>query len=327
MRLRIVAAVNDPPVWVLPRHEIERIASALPEADVVDARDPELRKEELPRADVLLITKLTVEEARLAARVRWIQSTAVGIGPLLRPEIVQGGIVVTNVRGVHAPFIAEHAIALALAVRRSLHVSAARQRDREWAQSEIEAIPASPAGESRMLVVGLGAIGSRVARMAAGLGFEVHAIRRRPELGGPEGVVRVVGPDRLLDELPEAEVVVLATPTTTDTRIMIGRTELAAMRKTAVLVNVARGRLVDEAALVDALERRQIAGAGLDAFVEEPLPREHALWGLPNVLMSPHSAAFGRDYWRPVIDLFLDNFRRFVRGETLLNVVDKANGY
>lgn len=326
MRLRIVAAVNDPPMWVLPAREIDRIAAALPEADVIDARDPEIRIRELPHADILLITRLTAEEARLATRVRWIQSSAVGVGPLLRPEIVKGDVVITNVRGLHARFIAEHAIALALAVRRSLHLARSRQHDRVWAQLEFEAIPCAPTDESRMLVIGLGEIGSRIATMAVGLGFSVHAIRRRPELGAPS-CVGVSGVQDLMEQLPLADVVVLATPTTSETRAMIGAAELSAMRPTSVLVNVARGRLVDENALVSALERRQIAGAGLDAFVQEPMPPEHPLWALPNVLISPHSAAFGRDYWQPAVDLFLDNFRRHVSGEPLLNVVDKTHGY
>ena len=223
MRLRIVAAVHDPPVWILPSHEIERIAAALPEADVIDARDAEVRRRELPRADILLGTKLTPDEARLATQLKWIQSTAVGVGPLLRPEIVEGNVVVTNARGVHARFIAEHAIALTLAVRRSLHVSAARQHERVWAQAEIEAIPCAPADESRLLVIGLGEIGSRIASMAAGLGFVVHAIRRRPQLGAPPGVTVVVGVDHLIDELGGADAVVLAAPTTSETRAMIGR--------------------------------------------------------------------------------------------------------
>jgi len=327
MRLRIAAAVADPPVWVIPTHEIERIAAALPEADVIDARDAEIRRRELPRADILLATKLTMEEARLATRLKWIHSTAVGIGPLLRPDIVTRDVIVTNARGLHARFIAEHAIALTLALRRSLHISLERMRERIWAQTEIESIVCPPTDESRLLVIGLGEIGSRIARMAVGLGFVVHAIRRRPRLGGPAGVARVAGVDALHEELKDADIIVLAAPTTSETKTTIGVAELAIMKRESLLVNVARGRLVDEAALISALESRRIAGAGLDAFVQEPLPPEHRLWRMPNVILSPHSAAFGRDYWPPAVDLFLDNFRRYVRGEPLLNVVDKEHGY
>jgi phosphoglycerate dehydrogenase-like enzyme len=163
--------------------------------------------------------------------------------------------------------------------------------------------------------------------MAAGLGFIVHAIRRRPGLGGPEGVAHVAGIDDFREQLRLADVVILAAPTTSETKIMIGPAELAVMKRTSILINVARGRLVDETSLIAALESGRIAGAGLDAFVQEPMPPEHRLWTIPNVIISPHSAAFGRDYWRPAVDLFLDNFRRYVRGAPLLNVVDKQHGY
>jgi D-2-hydroxyacid dehydrogenase (NADP+) len=155
----------------------------------------------------------------------------------------------------------------------------------------------------------------------------VAAIRRRPELPIPAGVSLVAGPDALVSELRLADVVVLAAPRTSETRAMIGVRELEIMKPTAILVNVARGRLVDEDALADALEAGRIAGAGLDAFVREPLPPDHRLWALPNVLISPHTAAFGRDYWGPAVDLFLENVRRFRRQEPLLNVVDKVHGY
>jgi len=327
MRPRIVVAVHDPPVWTLPEREVARIAAALPDCDVVNAPMDDDRRRELPAADILLATRLSSELARLALRLKWIHSSAVGVAPILVPEVVTSDIVVTNGRGVHAEFIAEHAIALALAVRRSLHTAVARQTERIWAQAEIEAVPCPPARGTRLLVVGLGEIGTRVARMASGLGFTVAAIRRRSELPAPPGVASVAGSSQLIAELRLADVVVLTAPRTSETRAMMGAEEIAAMRPTAILVNVARGRLVDEAALVAALEARQIAGAGLDAFVQEPLPPEHPLWRLPNVLISPHTAAFGADYWAPAVDLFLENVRRFRSREPLLNVVDKAHGY
>lgn len=327
MRLRIVASVFDPPVWILPSSEVARLAARLPEADVIEARQAEERRREFPSADVIITTKLTAEEARLARRLQWIHSTAVGVGPVLVPEVVNSPVIVTNARGLHAEYIAEHAMALVLAVRRSLHTAVRRQFGRDWAQAEIENVPCPPASESRLLVIGLGEIGARVARMAAGFGFTVAGLRRRPELPSVEGVSSVAGIEHLHAELPLADVVVLTTPTTAATRAMIGAAELALMKPHAVLVNVARGRLVDEEALVDALSAGRIGGAGLDAFVREPLPADHALWSLPNVLMSPHTAAFGRPYWPPTMDLFVENLSRFVRGEPLRNVVDKIHGY
>ena len=325
--MRIVASVNDPPVWILPSSEVRRIAATLPNAEVIEARTPDERARVLPDADVLLATRISSAEVATARRLRWIQSTAVGVAPILVPEVVLGPIVVTNVRGVHSQQIAEHAIALVLAVRRQLHTARDRQRTREWAQSEIQAVAVPTLAASTLVVVGLGAIGSRVAALGAGLGMRVIGVRRRVSEPAPPGVSLIVGPDDLRNVLAEADAAVLATPRTENTRAMIGEAELSAMKSSAVLVNVARGRLIDHDALVAALEKGAIAGAGLDAFVREPLPEDDPLWQMPNVLMTPHTAAFGDDYWRPAVDLFLLNVERFVRGEHLINVVDKAQGY
>ena len=326
MGLRIVAAVHDPPVWTMPPADVEHLRSVLTDDEVVDVRTPEERRREFPTADVLLATRLTSDEARLLTRVRWIQSTAVGVGSLLTPEIVASPAVVTNARGLHAEFIAEHAIALTLALRRYLHVAAARQREALWAQAEIQGLPSPPLAGTPMLVAGLGEIGRRIARMAAGLGFHVIGLRRRQEAPLPDGVRELVAAGDLLEVLPRVRAVVLPLPRTSDTRAMYGTAELAALPDGAVLVNIARGRLIDEAALVDALQSGRIA-AGLDVFEREPLAPDHPLWRLPNVLITPHTAAFGENYWTPAIALFRENLRRFKAGEPLVNIVDKEQGY
>ena len=300
---------------------------ALPQHDVVDARTAEGRRREFPAADVILAARMTSEDARLCERVKWIQSTAVGVGSLLVPEIIERDIIVTNARGCHAEPIAEHAIAMALAVRRSLHTAVRRQIDRVWAQEELQMVPCPPIGNSRALVVGLGEIGRRVAKLAAGLGFTVTGLRRRLDQPTPDGVGRVIGVSELLTELPLTDVLILAAPRTSETGAMIGRAEFAAMKPTTVLVNVGRGRLVDEGALVEALSTNRIGGAAIDAFEREPVPPDHPLWTLPNVLLTPHIAAFGSDYWKPAVELFLENVARFTAGKPLLNLVDKRSGY
>jgi phosphoglycerate dehydrogenase-like enzyme len=327
MRLRIVTAVHNPPVWSLPDSEARRIAVALPQHDVVDARTAEDRRREFPAADVILSARMTSEDARLCERVKWIQSTAVGVGSMLVPEIIERDIIVTNARGCHSEPIAEHAIAMALAVRRSLHTAVRRQIDRVWAQEELQIVPCPPISNSRVLVVGLGEIGRRVAKLAAGLGFTVTGLRRRLDQPTPDGVGRVIGVSELLTELPQTDVLILAAPRTSETGAMIGRAEFAAMKPTTVLVNVGRGRLVDESALVEALSTHRIGGAAIDAFEREPVPSDHPLWTLPNVLLTPHIAAFGSDYWKPAVDLFLENVSRFTAGKPLLNLVDKRSGY
>ncbi len=325
--MRVVLAVSEPPIWVMPPDVVARIRDELRDLDVVEATDAAARGRELPQADVLVTTWLTEAEAADASRVRWIHSTAVGVGALLKGLAAAGrAILLTNSRGVYAEPIAEHAIALTLALRRGLHTARTRQLDRTWAQTEMLQTAASPPSETTLLVVGLGAIGTRVAAFARGLGMRVVAVRRRMELPAPDGV-ETLPMSRLRDALPDADAVVLALPTTGETRGLIGQAELALMRPSAVLVNVARGALVDEPALVAALEAGRLAGAGLDAFAREPLDDESPLWRLPNVLITPHSASFRSDYWRPTADLFLDNMARFRRGDRLINVVDPVLGY
>jgi len=325
--MRIAVAIHDLPVWSIPRGQVERIVRSLPGDVIVDAREADERRRAFADADVAFATKMSAAEFALARNLRWVHSSAVGIGPVLSPALVASPVVVSNSRGIHSPAIAEHAIALVLALRRSIHTSVSRQAAREWAQVELESVPVRPLAETELLVVGLGTIGERVARMAAALGMRVTAVRRRVDATAPGGVTAVGGPDELADLLPSADVVVLAVPTTDETKALIGPAELARMKPTAIIVNVARGKLIDEDALADALEARRIAAAGLDAFRVEPLPPEHRLWALPNALITPHSASFTGDYWTPVVDLFLDNVARFKRGAPLVNLVDKVRGY
>jgi phosphoglycerate dehydrogenase-like enzyme len=187
--------------------------------------------------------------------------------------------------------------------------------------------PCTALSAARLLVIGLGSIGTRVAALASALGMHVTGVRKRTGEPLPPGVTALVAPGELRGALARADVVVLAIPRADGSRVLIGAPELEAMKPTALLINVARGRLVDEHALVAALEQGRIAGAGLDAFRTEPLDRESPLWRLKNVIITPHTASFTGDYWGPVVDLFLDNFTRLLRGEPLVNVVDKARGY
>jgi phosphoglycerate dehydrogenase-like enzyme len=325
--MRIVVSIHDLPVWSIPDAEIERIAAMLPDDDVLGAREADERRAAFSSADVLFATKIRSDEFLSAPGIRWMHSSAVGVGPLLPREVVESSVVVSNSKGVHSEAIAEHAVALMLAVRRGLHLARDRQSAAVWAQEELQAREVPVAVASHVLVIGLGSIGARVAEMCAGLGMRVSGVRRHSARPVPACIARVWEPSHLRDALAEADAIVLAAPQTDDTRAMIGRDELAAMKPNAVLVNVSRGKLVDDDALIAALEAGRLAGAGLDAFRREPLPADSPYWRLPNVLVSPHTASFAGDYWAPVVDLFLENVRRFKAGDPLLNVVDKRLGY
>lgn len=312
-------------MWSIPASEVDRIAAARPSDEVVDARDADDRRHAFAHADVLFATHFKNGEFDHARDVRWIHSSAVGVTGLLVPAVVDSPIVVSNSRGVHSAAIAEHAIALVLALRRSVHTSVQRQMARDWAQEEIAAVRVPSLEHTHVLVVGLGTIGLRVAALATALGMTVAAVRQRVDEPRPAYLSHVWPASELAHALETADVVVLAAPHTGAP--LLEAAELARMKPTTMLVNVARGRLVDEPALIDALAHGRLAAAGLDAFAHEPLADDHPFWTMPNVLVTPHTAALSGDYWGPVVDLFLDNLGRFERGEALLNVVDKARGY
>jgi len=325
--MKIVVGIHDLPVWSIPDHEVDRLAASLPDDVVVNAPESDARLREYPAADVLFTTRISADQFAAARSVRWMHSSAVGVGPLLPPEVVAGDVIVTNSKGVHSEAIAEHALALLLAVRRGLHLSRDRQSASTWAQEELQARHVPVAEATEVVVIGLGSIGLRIATMCAGLGMRVVGVRRHSARPVPQFIRQVYPTADLRTALRTADAVILAAPQTDDTRALIGRDELAVMKPTAVIVNIARGRLIDDEALVAAVEEGRVLGAGLDAFRREPLPAESPYWRLPEVLMSPHTASFAGDYWAPVVDLFLENIRRFKAGEPLLNVVDKRLGY
>src|SRR5579871_245903 len=165
--MRIVVSIHDLPVWSIPAREVERLRATLPHDEIVDVRDATSRLREFPAAEILFATKIKPEEFAVASRARWIQSSAVGVGGLLPKPVADSAVTITNARGVHSEAIAEHAMALMLAVRRSLHIAVRRQERAEWAQTELSERRVATASQTRVLVVGLGTIGARVATMAA----------------------------------------------------------------------------------------------------------------------------------------------------------------
>jgi phosphoglycerate dehydrogenase-like enzyme len=215
-----------------------------------------------------------------------------------------------------------------LALRRKLSIAVIRQAAHQWAQNDMyKSAPFKLLRGSRMGLVGAGAIGSAVARLAAAVGMHVVALRRHPFKGRPEGVETVLPPSELGRVLADSDVIVLAAPVTEETRRLIGSSELRQMKPDAILVNVARGKLVNEAELTDELRRGTIGGAALDVFEQEPLDPESPLWDLPNVLITPHTAGFRQENWDLTTDLFCENLERFRGGRPLLCEVDKQAGY
>lgn len=335
--------------WLEPEH-VDRIAGAHPGVEVIyepallrppryaaDHKGADRRRtgeEEarwlahLARATILFDFDQTHLEdlPEVAPAVRWIQATSAGIGQLVRRMRYAERMprtVFTTARGVHARPLAEFAVmAMLMHTRRALHMVDA-QRRREWrrfAGSDLEG--------RTVAIVGYGAVGAAVGRVASALGMRVLGVRRRPEAGASsDDTVAIHGPDRLHDVLARAEFLVLIAPHTDETEGMIGAAELALLPRGAAVINIGRGALIDEPALVAALASGHIAGAYLDVFAEEPLPAESPLWGMPDVLVSPHSGSTSDRENARITDLFVDNLGRWLRGEALLNTLDTERLY
>jgi phosphoglycerate dehydrogenase-like enzyme len=324
----LIGVISDAAVWVLPREWVDRLRAEFPQHTFLDAWDHDTIRRLLPEADVAFTPYVDRDVFPRATRLRWIQAVAVGVGSMLYPEMLASPVVITNARGIRARSMGEHVMAVSLALARKLHVAVRRQAEHVWAQNELEGRAAIHLLHGRRMgIVGLGAIGSEAARLASAFGMRVSAIRRRTDLPLPDGVDEVLPPERLHDLLAKSDVVVLAPPLTPATRGLIGRAELAAMKPGAFLLNVGRGRLVDDEALIAALREGRIGGAALDVFPHEPLDPASPYWDLPNVIVTPHTSGAMEDYWTPLVGLFADNLRRFERGGPLLNVVDKTAGY
>jgi phosphoglycerate dehydrogenase-like enzyme len=265
-----------------------------------------------------------------APRLRWIQSISAGIERNLAAPIIQRGIWVTNGSGIASTGIAEHVLAVMLAFCRNHHVAARLQQQGRWDRPAVMAGTGTPIRDfagSRVAVLGLGPIGSTVARYSGALGATVRGMRRRPSGEVPPPYETIVGPDGLDGLLEWSDFVVLAVPHTPETERLIGAREFELMRPESYLVNVARGSVVDEPALIEALGRGAIAGAALDVFAEEPLPPSSPLWTLPNVILTPHYAGATPRYFERALALFIDNLDRYLAGQPLRNLVDPALGY
>jgi phosphoglycerate dehydrogenase-like enzyme len=324
----LVALYSGVQAWRIPDAYVEDLRRTFPEHTFIRCDSDADTLAAAPDADVAFSSLITPAHLAAAPRLRWIHSPAVGVGSMLFPEMVRSQVVMTNARGRSSTTIAEHVIAVSLALMRSLPLAWRRQREKIWAQDELNAASSiRTLRGSRILIVGFGSIGAETARLAVPFGAEVVGVKRRAGGETPAGVRAVVPPSQLHDELPLADVVVIAAPQTAETSHLIGQRELELMKTGSILVNVSRGKLVDEAALVRALETGRLCGAALDVFDQEPLAAGSPLWERPDVLITPHVSGFHADYWPQTIRFFADNLRRFVAGQPLMNVVDKEGGY
>jgi phosphoglycerate dehydrogenase-like enzyme len=324
----LVGVISPAAIWVLPRSFVEQLRCEFPRHTFLEAWDRDAIRRLLPEADVAFTPFIDRDVFPSATRLRWVQSPAVGVGSLMFPELHASTVVVTSARGIRARSIAEHVIGVTIALARRLPHALRAQAAHRWAQDELEG-PESGVRQlygRRMGIVGLGAIGTEVATRAIAFGMEIVAIRRHPDRPAPASIT-VFGPARLADVLAQSDIVVLSMPHTPETKQIIGKRELGVMKRGSLLVNIARGKLIDDDAVIAALRDGRLGGAALDVFTREPLEPSSPYWDLPNVIITPHTSGAMEDYWTPLVGLFSENLRRFERGEHLLNVVDKNVGY
>jgi len=258
-----------------------------------------------------------------APSLRWIQATSSGIGRQLDEMGLSGsGIRVTNAAGIHAEPLAEFVLMAALHFATEMPRMTRWKQERHW-----ERFCRRELAGSRMVLIGLGKVGSRIAELSAAIGIEVIGHRRSTDGDLPPGVTSLVDRSDLDGVLPDADLLVIAAPETADTRRLFDRRRLGLLPAHAVLINVGRGSLVDEAVLVEMLQTGRLGGAALDVFEREPLPAESPLWTLPNVIVSPHSASTVARENDRLVDLFIENLRRYLDGRPLVNEFDQARNY
>jgi phosphoglycerate dehydrogenase-like enzyme len=346
MKLVISPAVSEP--------RLAKIRAAAAPMQVVNARDEEHAAVELADADAVF-GYLTPRLLKAAKKLRWAQSPTASMEKYLYPELVASPVIVTNMRGIFSDVIADHVFGFILCFAKNFHIYMRQQLQGKWRmlgrpENELpgyggpgEVHPSDCAAmtlaDCTLAVIGLGGIGAETARRGLAFGMRVLGVDPRADSqragsvsDGPAASVAhasgssitVFRPDQMHEVLPQADFVVIAAPHTPQTFKLFDRARIRQMKKSAYLINVGRGVIVDLADLTAALQAREIAGAGLDVYEIEPLPKEHPLWRMENVILTPHCAAASPRVAERHLQTLLENLRRFVAGQPLVNVVDKA---
>jgi phosphoglycerate dehydrogenase-like enzyme len=298
----------------------ELLAQRFPDLPVAVARTEDALRAEIADAEVLLAWRFPLGVLAHAPNLRWIQLTSAGADHLLPARERLRDVIVTNARGIHADLMADYAMGVMVMLQWNFPGLLREQQARRWRHRFTEPLAGKTLG-----VVGLGTIGREIVRRARSFDMDVLGVKREPS--AVEGVRRMFAPADILDMLPLCDFVVLVVPQTAETRGMLGERAFSVMRPTAYLINIARGSVVDEPALIRALEERRIAGAALDVFATEPLAPESPLWGMGKVIVTPHIAGEPEHYARRVMAILGENVDRWAEGRPLVNVVDLDRGY
>lgn len=319
----------------LPDRQRQRVHELSPDIELLEGLTPA----NLQRAQVIYTNKAPFDPED-APRLRWVQVNTVGVNQVTGTPLADSGIPIANVRGAYSMAVAEEAFAMLLALTRHLHVAHKLQTERRW-QGDLIRLQGDDCYGKTVGIVGYGSVGRQIARIAQAMGMRVLACKRRPEqhadtnfhlpnTGDPDGSIpdsRWFGTDEVAEMLRLSDVAVVTVPYTEGTRDLIGKAELESLPPGAYLINVGRGGVVDEAALLDCLQGGRLAGAGLDVFAEEPLPPDSPLWDAPNVIIMPHVGSYSAGAPGFAAEVLIENLARELSGRPLVNVVDFSLGY
>jgi phosphoglycerate dehydrogenase-like enzyme len=328
MRKLLICVRHPFDQWNAPDWFPKRLSHEFPQVNVVHLPDYTRVDEEIGDAEIVIAWSIRPEQVAAAKKLRWIHSPAAAVHQLIFPELVNSDVILTNAREVHGPVVTEHVIALIFALAKKIPGSVRLQEKHVWGQQILwDELPrVREVAGATVGLIGLGSIGRSVAKSAKALGMRVIAVREHPEKGS-EGADVVFGPAQIDEVFRQADYVVLAAPVTASTKAIESAERLALMKLDACLINVGRGPLVDELALAAALRDKKIGAAALDVFPKEPLAADSPLWDVPNLLITPHTAALTDKLWERHYTLFSENLRRYLNGKPLLAVVDKRKGY
>ena len=299
-----------------------------PEMRVLHLPNYDVLPPELPDTDIFVGYSLRADQLKHAKKLKWIHSTAAGIAQLTYPELRESGIFVTNPRGVFSVPMAEHTMGLLVAMARNFPDSVRFQDKSAWGQQQLWDKPQqlTELNGKVLLIVGYGSIGEELAKRAQAFGMRIWGVTRSGT--GENSFVEKILPARdLLHALPEADYLVIAAPETAETKHLIGAKEISRMKRGARLINVGRGSLLEESALIAALESGHLAGAALDVASQEPLPGNSPLWKAPNLFVTPHTSAVSDRLWQRETALLVELLELWFSGREMKNVVDLARGY
>lgn len=328
-RTKLIVCVKHPfSEWTAKPTLAEAIRDRWPQMRVVYLANYDTLDKELPDAHIFVGASLRPEQFAHAKQLKWIHSTAAGVSQLMYPELRNSGVIVTNPSGIFSPPMAEHTMGMILALARNFPDTVRFQDAAKWAQQDLWDKPQhlSEVNGSLLLIVGYGSIGRELAKRAQAFGMRIWGVTRSGK-GDTTYAERIQPASELHQALPHADYIVIAAPDTPETKHLIGAEQIARMKRGARLINIGRGSLLDEAALMAALQSGQLSGAALDVTTPEPLPSDSALWKAPNLFITPHTSGVSDRLWQRETELLLRLLDEWFAGKELSSRVDLSRGY